>query len=341
MKNITLITLLVSLILLPLQATSASSSEMADENNLRAPKGITTTLYAFESRRPQNYEDFIAKKFGESVTMNGVLFMPTVKGKVPIVIIAPGSGGVNPTHFDHARILSMQGIATFVVDPFVGRNIDSTHADQTQLSFAETTYDIFAAADFLATKIDVDHKRIGAIGYSRGGNSVLMAASTQLSEAIWGNNKSLKAVMAGWPWCGIQFEQSTTTDTAIRLVLADRDNWTSPVQCQAMYKAMRASNPDVSLRIFKNAHHGFGYQRILQAIPDAIHAHSAPIIYMNNHGQFIDPHSGAILHNLSDADVMKLLSSWIGKGIDAGTQGEQANEFTEDMLKFFTTELKK
>ncbi len=66
-------------------------------------------------------------------------------GKLPLVIVVPGSLGVAPSHVTHAETLTDNGIAAFVLDNFGGRDVTSTVANQTQFSFAASAYDVLAA----------------------------------------------------------------------------------------------------------------------------------------------------------------------------------------------------
>ncbi|MFX8856598.1 prolyl oligopeptidase family serine peptidase, partial [Acinetobacter baumannii] len=62
------------------------------------------------------------------------------------------------------------------MDPFFGRGIKDTIANQGQLTFAASAYDVLAAAKYLRARKDIDPARVGATGGSRGGTAVMMAA---------------------------------------------------------------------------------------------------------------------------------------------------------------------
>ena len=81
------------------------------------------------------------------VTIDGKLFLPRrpAAGKLPLVMIVPGSLGVAPSNVAHAETLTRAGFATFVLDSFGARGVTSTVANQTQFSFAASAYDVLAA----------------------------------------------------------------------------------------------------------------------------------------------------------------------------------------------------
>ena len=94
---------------------------------------------------------------------------------MPLVIVVPGSLSVAPSHLRHAETFTDMGIAAFVLDPFGVRGVVSTVADQTQFSFAASAHDVLAIVKVLAARSEIDARRIGLQGHSRGGSAVLSA----------------------------------------------------------------------------------------------------------------------------------------------------------------------
>jgi dienelactone hydrolase len=302
--------------------------------------GIVGRALSFISANPQHYEDIVQKRAMPAVTLHAKLFVPRGATKAPAVIIAPGSGGVNPWMLVHAKALTDSGIAVLLVDPFGGRGVRDTIAAQGQFSFAASTWDVFAAMRALEREPDIDTTRLGAMGYSRGGISVLQAAVRPLAEAALGPGKALRAVVAGWPWCGFQFADPQTAPTAVRFAVADSDNWVSPLQCQAYFNAMKPRNPAVSFRLFRDASHGFGYGTAVRDIPQAVHALNAPIIYFDPRGVAQDPWTGDPMPGAGDGAIESMARSFLGRGVRAGTQGDQMQDFIRDFVGFFITYLK-
>lgn len=310
------------------------------ERTVTLENGVVGRAVTVASANPRHYEDIVQKRPMPAVTLHAKLFVPRGVVKAPAVIIAPGSGGVNPSMLVHARALVDSGIAVLLLDPFGGRGVKDTIAAQTQLSFAASTWDVFASVRTLEAQPDIDPTRIGAMGYSRGGLSVLQAAVRPVAEAALGPGRALRAVLAGWPWCGYQFADPQTAPTAVRFAVADLDTWVSPIQCQAYFNAMRPRNPAVSFRLFRGASHGFGYGTPLREIPQAIHALNGPIVYFDSRGVPQDPWSGDALPDADDLAIAKLGEPFMGRGVRAGTQGEQMAEFVRDAVGFFITQLK-
>jgi hypothetical protein len=226
-----------------------------------------------------------------------------------------------------------------VLDPFTGRGVENTIAVQQQFSFAASTWDVFAAMKVLNRLPDIDAKRIGAMGYSRGGTAVIQAAMTHLAAPALGNLPHLRAVVAGWPWCGFQFSNPTIGQTALRMIAADHDNWASVVHCQAYFNAIRARSPTASLRIVKDAHHGFGYGMPESQWPEAMKALHAPVVYFNDQGVMLDIWTGKAAPSLDDHAIISQLASYITRGVTVGSKDGQMADFMQDFTQFFTIEL--
>ena len=88
----------------------------------------------------------------EAAEIAGCLFTPRASVPWPVVIVVPGSLGVAPSHVAKAEFLTNAGIAACVIDPFGGREVTSTVADQTQYSFAASAWDVIATARLLAAR---------------------------------------------------------------------------------------------------------------------------------------------------------------------------------------------
>ena len=320
-----------------LQTASAQDAPFA-QRKVVLDNGIEGKPLSFDSANPQNFEEIVAGTFVAKVRLDGQLFMPASQKPLPAVIVTPGSGGVSPAHLAHAARLSAAGLAVFVLDPFAGRGVKDTISNQGQFSMAASAYDVLAAARMLAQQKGIDAQRIGAIGYSRGGIAVLMAAHRQLAQPVLGDMR-LRAVMAGWPWCGYQFERPDTGSTHVRFMLGAVDNWVSVQQCQAMVAATRAANPNITVRLFKDGSHGFGYGNPMKEHPEAIKALNAPVAYLNDKGEFLDMYSGQARTGMTDAVWMREAAPWLARGVVAGSKPGQFDAFVEDMVQFFGAKL--
>jgi dienelactone hydrolase len=310
-----------------------------NEQTIVLPNGIEGELVLLNSATPRNYEDIVLGEFGPPVQLHANLFLPKGDGPFPAVTIIPGSGGVNPWMIHHAHALTEHGIAALVVDPFTARNVVNTIAVQQQFSFAASTWDVFTATRYLQKHAHIKANRVGALGYSRGAISVIQSTMKPLADVGLKGLEPLAAVHAGWPWCGFQFKEPRTTDTAIRMLGADKDQWVSVVQAQAYFNAISCRNKKTSFKLVKDAQHGFGYGNPHREFPDAMKALLAPICYFNDAGQFLDVWTEQPVANAEDSYIVKQLETYISRGVTIGTQGTQMPDFIEDFCQFFKENL--
>ena len=291
------------------------------------------------SANPLNYWQAISEPAAmPRVTVDGKLFLPPgARGPVPLVIVVPGSVGIAPSHLTHAETLVDLGIAAFVLDPFGPRDVTSTVANQTQFSFAASAYDVAAAVKVLATRPEIDPRRIGLQGHSRGGSAVLTAVMRRFCEAVHDRSLCVRAVLAAYPWSGHQFVDPDVGATEVRAIVGDQDDWVSPQQVQGHMQAIRLRGAKASIRIVAGAEHSFDRREPLQKFPDARVSPGAPTSYLADDGAFIHPTTGDADPKLVDRDlaVYALKAGYGVRGATLGSQGDQAALFRDDMTRFF------
>ena len=271
----------------------------------------------------------------EAAEIRACVFKPQGPGPWPAVIVVPGSLGVAPSHVFKAELLTDAGIAACVIDPFGGRGVTSTVANQAQYSFAASAWDVLATATLLHDREDIDPTRIGAQGHSRGGSAVLSAAC--MARLVDTGGVSLRAVYAAYPWCGQQFERPDVGKTVVRSVIGDRDEWCLPQQVQAHMQAMRLAGCEASFRLFPGAHHSFDRDTPIELVEDGVVAPGAPTIYLRSDGAAIHPATGIANPDLSEREAMiyGLKAGYGRKGVRIGTEGDFAQQFHDDMVAFW------
>ncbi len=288
------------------------------------------------SANPRNYWQAISDRAAmPRVTVDGKLFLPKSQGRVPVVIVVPGSLGISAGHLTHAETLVDLGIAAFVLDPFGPRDVTSTVANQTQFSFAASAFDVAAAVKVLATRSEIDPQRIGLQGHSRGGSAVLTAVTRRFCATIL--DVTVRAVLAAYPWCGHQFLDPDVGATEVRAIVGDQDDWVSPQQIQGHVQAIRLRGGAAAIRIVAGAEHSFDRHEPLQKFPGAAVAPGAPTSYLGDDGAFIHPTTGEADAKLVDRDlaVYALKAGYGVRGATIGSQGDQAALFRDDMTRFF------
>jgi dienelactone hydrolase len=179
-------------------------------------------------------------------------------GRLPVVILVHGSGGMGPNVEMWSGELNALGISTFAIDGFTGRGITATSSNQALLGRLNFTLDVYRALDILAKHPRVDPARIALMGFSRGGQGVLYASLTRL-QAAW--NKSgveLAAYIPFYPDCSTAYEQDTAiADRPIRIFHGTPDDYNPVASCKPYVERLKAAGKNVVLTEYPNAQHGF------------------------------------------------------------------------------------
>ncbi|MDE0661365.1 MAG: prolyl oligopeptidase family serine peptidase [Gammaproteobacteria bacterium] len=298
--------------------------------------GVAGERVAVPTANPTGfYQAITESERMEAGEIRGCVFFPPGEGPWPVVIVVPGSLGVAPSHVFKAELLTDAGIAACLIDPFGGRGVTSTVANQAQYSFAASAWDVLAAATLLHDREDIDPTRIGAQGHSRGGSAVLSAAC--MAWLIDTGGVALHAVYAAYPWCGQQFERPDVGETVVRAVIGDQDEWCLPQQVQAHMHAMRLAGCEASFRLFPGAHHSFDRDTPVELIEDGVVAPGAPTIYLRSDGAAIHPATGVADPELSERETMiyALKAGYARRGVRIGTEADFAQQFHDDMMAFW------
>ena len=297
----------------------------------------------FETADPLNFFEAISspEKMRRTV-IDGKLFLPRGAGApVGAVIVVPGSLGVAVSHLAHAEAITGLGLAAFVIDPFGARGVTSTVSNQAQYSFAASGYDVRAAVKAIAALPEIDSRRIGAQGHSRGGSAVLTAAARRFADPVMQDRTRLAAVYAAYPWCGQQFLDPDIGATKVRAIIGDRDEWCLPQQVQGCIQSMRVRGGDASLRIVDGAQHSFDRETPVEKIETASVSPGAPTCYIADDGALIHPLRTAPDPGLTDRDIMiyAVKSGYGIRGARIGSAPGQPALFREDMLAFWKSAL--
>lgn len=313
------------------------------DQGLSFANGVVGQHIEIPSASPVNYYQVIREP-GEMPTtiVDGKLFLPTgVEPPFPLVIVAPGSLGVAPSHVQHAETINSLGVATFILDSFGARAVTSTVSDQTQFSFAASAFDVLATFRTLSRREEIDGARIGAQGHSRGGSAVITAATRRFADAVLSGDEGLTGVLAAYPWSGQQFLDPSVGKTTIRVLMGDADEWCSVAHVQGHCQAIRLTGGVATIRIFEGAQHSFDRDTPIIEIEEAAVARDAPIVYITDNGSMIHPTNDIPDPTLVDRDTMvySMKAGYGRKGAQIGSHEGEADQFRADMIEFWTNAL--
>ena len=225
-------------------ARPANSSERVHFESIAYPP----TPFKVKRARERGIE--LEPKIGVSIT--GDLYRPYGEGPFPAVILMHGCGGKGRWNDVWRRRLVAWGYVVLDMDSFGPRGIEGGvcfRADHLAGPFSRAL-DAHGAKAFLAALPFVAPKRIGVIGMSHGGMSVLQAIHRSTTATI--DSEPFRAAVALYPRC----DPNTQPNAPILILIGERDNWADPKSCER-YLAKLGRDHEVSLKIYPGAHHLF------------------------------------------------------------------------------------
>ena len=207
-----------------------------------------------------------ADGFAHIESVSGNFQLPTaVQPKMPAILILHGSGGIDGRGAFHARGLNQAGFATLEIFMFPpgGRNKGGHESTLTHA---------YGALRYLASRPDIDAQRIGAMGFSWGGNMTLKLASEQIRlafEKATGPAR-FKALASFYPVCWqhlatatsdkpeLKAKFSTLNGAALLLLAGGQDDYGAPDDCQKFIEALPTNARQfVEFEFYPNGTHGW------------------------------------------------------------------------------------
>lgn len=201
---------------------------------------------------------FLTGKDGKPVTVTGELRIAQGSGRLPVVVLMHGSGGMSPGIDSWSRMLNAMGVSTFALDGFTGRGLTGVSTDQAQLGRLNFILDLYGALAMLAKHPRVDPQRIALMGFSRGGQAALFA-SEQRFHKLW--NKSgaeFAAYIPLYPDCSTTYlDDTAVVAKPIRIFHGTADDYNPVASCKRFVERLKAAGRDVVLTEYADAHHGY------------------------------------------------------------------------------------
>jgi dienelactone hydrolase len=299
--------------------------------------GRTGTI-AFEALTPKSSRDLVLHKATEKSVIAGVLTLPgsantgaAPKEKVPAMVVVHGSSGVLQNEWEWAKRLNELGVASFVIDNFTGRGVAETATDQSRLSPSADVAGALAALSLLATHPAIDPKRIGVIGFSRGGSAAINSALEPIRRAVIDDDLRFAAHVAVYPGCSVPFVSAHLDGSPILMLLGGKDDYTPASFCLDYADRLRASGASVTVVVYPNANHGF----------DSIappHFRPRPTTARNCHGE-VDLDDGVFTARIGDqvvrgAAAAAEIKQCTERGVTVGSDPEAREKAPGEVANF-------
>jgi dienelactone hydrolase len=195
---------------------------------------------------------------GKQVVVTGLFRIAQGSGRLPVVVLVHGSGGITPNLEFWTREFNEMGVSTFTLDGFTGRGLTEVNTNQALLGRLNMILDAYRVLGILAKHPLVDPSRIALMGFSRGGQATLYA-SLKRFHRMW--NKSgieFAAYLPFYPDCMTTYQTDTeVADRPIRIFHGVADDYNPIAPCKAYVERLRSAGRDVQLIEYPNASHLF------------------------------------------------------------------------------------
>jgi dienelactone hydrolase len=246
----------------------AASQSQAQAN----PKEIAARveLHAFPSLTLSDQQFLSGDANGKPVTMTGEFRIAQGAGRLPVVVLMHGSGGIGANIEPWTRTFNAMGVSTFAIDGFTGRGLTAVSTNQASLGRLNFILDIYRALELLSKHPRVDPDRIVLMGFSRGGQAALYASLTRFHK-LW--NKSgvqFAAYIPFYPDCATSYAGETEiAERPIRIFHGMPDDYNPVASCKPYIQRLRDAGRDVALTEYPDAQHGFDTPLNLGAVIEA------------------------------------------------------------------------
>jgi dienelactone hydrolase len=216
-------------------------------------------LRSFQSLTLTDQQFLTGDKSGSPIAITGELRLPQgTTGRVPVVVMLHGAGGLVASNELWSRMLNAMGVATFAIDSHSGRNLDNISANQGALGFFAYTLDAYRAQELLAAHSQIDPGRIALMGTSRGGRGALYASLKRFRDT-WASGRDFAAYIPLYAACESPsiIGEDDVSNHPIRQFHGGSDDVVGIVPCRTYYERLRAKGKDARLTEFPNASHLF------------------------------------------------------------------------------------
>ena len=176
-----------------------------------------------------------------------------------------GRGRLALRYTELAARLNALGIHVLVTDSFTPRaetELCTQRLGQRQVTQLQRRRDALGALQWFAAQPGVDRQRLGLLGWSNGGSTVLAALNRRHPEVAAAPVQPSLAV-AFYPGCEAELQRGFEPTAPLLMLLGELDDWTPATPCKALSRVLAhgaraaAASPAVQWESYAGAYHGF------------------------------------------------------------------------------------
>ena len=208
---------------------------------------------------------------GAAPALTGVLHKPGGAGPFPAIVTLHGCAGLFSADgkmaardAQWAEFLLKHGFVVLMMDSFGPRGVTNVCAQTAPVvdPQRDRQYDAYAALAYLRTLPFVRGDRVGIMGWSQGGATVLYAIDSQAAArpaALPGGD--FRAAVAFYPgWCnGKSHRSGWSSAIPLLALLGASDNWTPAAPCRYFLEQAARGGAEVEVVVYPGAYHDFDW----------------------------------------------------------------------------------
>ncbi|MBC7993798.1 MAG: dienelactone hydrolase family protein [Rhizobacter sp.] len=189
---------------------------------------------------------------------------PVAATPAPAVALFHGCGGmydrkgqVSERMRDYTALLNQQGFHVLMVDSLTRRGereICTQRNGDRKVTQLHRRRDALASLQWLAQRPEVSAQRIGMMGWSNGGSTVLSATNGHLTDVSGLSVKPAFAV-AYYPGCEAELKRGYAPTAPLLILMGEADDWTPAEACRQLVAQAVGARPE--METYAGAHHGF------------------------------------------------------------------------------------
>lgn len=212
---------------------------------------------------------------GAAVQLPATWFEAGGTGRGPALVLLHGCGGLGerrgaagalgPRYTELAAFLNGLGIHVLVTDSLGPRGEKELCTQRTgtrRVTQLQRRRDALGALRWLAAQPVVDAARVGLLGWSNGGSTVLAATNLQHAEvarAAADDGTRARLAVAFYPGCEAELQRGYRPAAPLLMLLGEADDWTPAAPCKRLAAEARpeAGVAMPQVEAYEGAYHGF------------------------------------------------------------------------------------
>jgi dienelactone hydrolase len=257
MKVLLLLPLLLAALTVPAEAAVHITDPWPDPDSIQ---GVRVEAVTFPSSSPFTPRAVLRHHLPPTTAIATLYLPPDAApdhGTPAVVLLHGAAGRVAERGAVYGRQLAAMGVAALVIDTFGARRDRATSFIGRVLNITETMFvaDAYAGLRYLATRPEIDARRVVLAGFSWGGMATTYALYAQLADALAPPGLRFVGHVAFYAPCIARFADSRTTGAPLLMLYGGKDELIRPDRCAQIAADLRAGGSEVTTIVYPDAVH--------------------------------------------------------------------------------------